>query len=90
LHEKYDSQGFEIIGISLDEDPAKVRAFQNQRNIRWNQALSSSDAGKTKERYRVETIPSTFLIDPRGEVLLIDPNPRDVEDVLVRKLPVTD
>ena len=87
LYQQYHSQGFEIIGISLDEDPAKVRAFLKQRNIRWNQALSSSDVGKTKERYRVDTIPSTFLIEPAGEVLLIDPSPRDVEEVLVGKLP---
>lgn len=82
LYEAHHESGLEVIGISLDEDAEVVREFQKSRNIPWGLALSQTDSGQTREKYHVPTIPSMCLINPKGEVELIDPTLRELDQFL--------
>lgn len=82
LQKQFQPQRFEMIGISLDEKANTIRAFQKQHNIKWTQALSRSDAHRTRKRYHVDQIPSAILINPAGQVVLIDPQPAHVAEFL--------
>lgn len=65
-YEKYRSQGFEILGISLDQkDMAqKVQAFLKDKNMPWAQVYDGkyweADIAKL---YDVHAIPAAFLVD---------------------------
>jgi peroxiredoxin len=82
LYETHHASGLEVIGISLDEDVEVVREFQKSRKIPWGLALSQTDNDQTREKYHVPTIPSMVLINPQGEVDLIDPTLRDLDRYL--------
>lgn len=63
-YEKYKKDGFEILGISLDDDPAKVRAFSRQRALTW--PMISDGKGwqaELAQLYRVRSIPAMWLVD---------------------------
>jgi peroxiredoxin len=86
LYETYHARGLEVIGISLDEDPETVLAFQELRKLPWSMGLSSTDNGKTREAYHVPTIPAMYLVDPQGNIVLIDATLRAIEDILKSRL----
>lgn len=86
LFEAYQTQGMAIIGISLDEDANVVREFRNARKLTWALALSNTDGHRTREKYHVPTIPAMCLINPKGEVELIDPSLRELDLFLKTRL----
>ncbi|HWA82944.1 MAG TPA: TlpA disulfide reductase family protein [Fimbriimonadaceae bacterium] len=72
-YEKYHSQGFDVLGISLDnEDTAKgLTQFTKDWNMPWPQVCDAKywDAEVAK-LYVVQSIPAAFLVDgDTGEVL---------------------
>ena len=63
---KYGPRGLQIIGISMDDDPALARAAY--RKLRLNYPVAMGDA-KLGELYGgVLGLPVTFLIDAHGQV----------------------
>ncbi len=72
-YKKYQDQGFEIFGVSLDRkrDPW-IQAIHND-NIDWPQAsdLKGWD-NPTRKEYGVMAIPSNFLIDEEGVIVAKD------------------
>ena len=73
VYDKYRSRGFEVLGISLDEDPEAVRAFLKEHKLPWRQIVSQGDKEKDiVQRYGVTTIPATFLIDGTGKIQRVD------------------
>jgi thiol-disulfide isomerase/thioredoxin len=70
-YDKYKDDGFEIVGISLDDDPSKVRAFSRQRSIAWPM-VSDGKGWKAEvgQLYRVRSIPAMWLVDgDTGKIL---------------------
>ena len=66
LQEKYREQGFQVIGISMDDDPKPVREFYREFKMNYPVALGSE---KVAEAYGgVLGLPITFLIDRDGRV----------------------
>jgi len=74
LHEAYEQfadKGFEIISISVDEDPRDVAAFREEKwpmpwKHLWLEDGWESDAMK---EYEVAGIPRSILIDSEGNIL---------------------
>jgi len=66
-YEKHHGKGFEIIGVSLDRDEAKLTSFLKEQKISWQQIFDSQ--GNLAVKYGVESIPSTFLLDGEGKIL---------------------
>ncbi len=69
VYDKYHQQGFEIIGISLDESREKFKSYIQKENISWPQIFDgkSGEEGIAR-KYAVSTIPTTFLIDREGKI----------------------
>lgn len=64
---KYGPRGFQVIGISMDDDPALVRAAY--RKLKLNYPVAMGDV-KLGDLYGgVLGLPMTFLIDRHGEIL---------------------
>jgi len=69
-HNKYHGQGFEIIGISLDQDQAKLTGFTKAMNMTWQQYFDGQGwQNKLAVKYGIESIPATFLLDGSGKII---------------------
>ena len=66
LQNKYDREGFEIIGISLDDDPRLVRAFYEQ--LRMNDPVAIGDAKLAEQYGGILGLPVSFLIGRDGRI----------------------
>lgn len=72
LYSEHHENGLEVLGISLDEDPAAVKEFREKWKLPWRLAVSRTDTDDTRRRYRAETIPAVFVVDRDGEVAYVD------------------
>ena len=62
------SQSF-VIGISLDRERQALEAFVESKRIEWPQILDlNSGENRISNSYKVEYIPSTFLLDRDGVI----------------------
>jgi len=69
-YEKHHEKGFEIIGISLDQDETKLKNFTKDRKMNWQQYFDGKGWGnKLAAKYGVQSIPATFLIDREGKII---------------------
>ena len=72
LYADYHAKGLEVIGVSLDEEREIVDRFQTKWQLPWPLVVSIQGRGPIRTRYRVETIPSMFLVDKTGKVIAAD------------------
>lgn len=66
------SKGFEILGISLDEENSKDKWLDaiKQDGLTWPQANDlKGGRGEAVQSYGIKTIPSNFLIGPDGKIV---------------------
>lgn len=83
LYSKYKNKGFEIFGVSIDDEKrAWKKAIQSDR-INWKQVNSPGgwDAAVAVE-WKLEQIPASFLIDQQGKVIAIDLKKAELEKYL--------
>ena len=85
LYEKYAAQGFEIYQVSLDSDEHFWKTAVE--NVPWV-CVRPVDAPYSKEAslYGVQEIPTYFLINRAGEVVMRDAMVEDLEKELERLL----
>jgi peroxiredoxin len=75
-------EGFEIIGISLDEanDKARLESFLKEKAMTWQQYFDGKHfGGKLPVKYGVIKIPSTYLLDGEGKIIAIDLRGEELE-----------
>jgi len=67
VYQKYHSQGFEIIGVSLDQDKSALLAFTKQNGMTWPQFFDGGgfDSAISKSFY-IDSIPAMWLVDKKG------------------------
>ncbi len=69
-YEKHHAEGFEIIGISLDQDEKKLTDFTKQKNMPWQQYFDGKGwSNKLAAKYGVSSIPATYLLDTEGKII---------------------
>jgi len=69
VYEKYKTQGFEIIGVNLDNEKDKDKALEyvKKNSIGWNHIFSGLDWNDPNVNlYKVNGIPATVLVDGDG------------------------
>lgn len=88
-HEQYSSQGLTIIGVNLADDefsqgttPEEIRAFLDQYGVTFPIALDIE--GKTTDAYRVFPLPTSFFIDPNGQIRYVHVSELKFDDVSAR------
>ena len=71
LYAKYGDK-VTFVGISFDTDPEKLDAFVAENGIGWTQLSDfvTKKESKVAEDFRVKWIPSMYLVDPDGKVVL--------------------
>ena len=69
LYSQFHAQGFEIIGVSLDESAADLRQVLADQGIAWPVAFEGKRWDNSLAAlYRVYGIPTTYLIDRNGVI----------------------
>ncbi len=69
-YDKYHGKGFEIVGISLDSDRAKLDSFIADRKMSWAQYYDGKGwQNKLAGVYGVNSIPATYLLDGEGKII---------------------
>lgn len=69
-YEAHHPKGFEIIGISLDQDEKKLKSFIESKNMTWAQFFDGKGWGnKLAAKYGVNSIPATYLLDGEGKII---------------------
>lgn len=76
-----------MVGVSFDTDPAKLEAYVKEQGIGWLQLsdFKSKKESAVSEAYRIQWIPTKYVIGPDGKVLLATVM-QDKVDALVQKL----
>lgn len=87
-YEKFHGKGFEIVGISLDKDRAKLDAFIQDNKMTWRQYFDGLGWGnKLAKTYGVNSIPATYLLDREGKIIAKDLRGEALEQELAKLLP---
>jgi peroxiredoxin len=87
-YEKFHAQGFEIVGISLDQDRGKLDAFLQAKKMTWRQHFDGKGwQNEAAQAWGIQSIPATFLIGPDGKVVATDLRGNQLEQKLAKLLP---
>ena len=72
LFQVYDMAGVEFLGVSLDNDPGVLQNFMDKESIPWGVISEMKQMEKTRmaKDYRIQHIPTLYLLDTEGRVLL--------------------
>ncbi len=86
-YEKHHKKGFEILGISLDQDAAAMKQFMANNKMTWPQYFDGLLwQNKLAVRYGVNSIPATYLLDAQGKIIARDLRGDDLEKAVAKAL----
>ena len=75
VYEKFREQGFEIVGISLDENKAAFDQFTAENKMTWPQFFDGKGwENELAKRFGIQSVPTMWLLDREGK--LLDASPR--------------
>ena len=68
-YKKLRERGFEIIGVSLDQDKAAMEAALKRAGMSWPQHFDGKGwQSEIAQRFGIQSIPSTWLFDKQGKL----------------------
>ena len=68
LYETEQDRGFDVVGISLDQDLDQLSDFLGEHNVPWT-LLAGDSASDLADKYNVRGIPMLMLVDSTGKVV---------------------
>ncbi len=69
-YQKFHEKGFEIVGISLDQDLTKLEAFTKEKQMNWPQYFDGKFwENDLASRFGVRALPAMWLVDKKGMVV---------------------
>ena len=87
VYEKYKEEGFDIIGISLDNDETRLRDFLKKNEIPWRQVYSGMGwDSPVAQQYGIYSIPNMWLIDKEGKLISNYARGEKLESMVVKAL----
>lgn len=67
VYDKYHAAGFEILGISLDDNKDRLLAFVKENHITWPQYFDGKHwNNEISFRFGINAIPAEWLVDKKG------------------------
>ena len=86
-YKQHHAEGFEVIGISLDDDKARLESFIKDKAMTWPQYFDGQKwKNKLAVKYGVNSIPATYLIDGEGKILGKDLRGEELEKAVTAAL----
>ncbi len=91
-YEKYHEKGFEVVGISLDDDREKLEGFIAKNEIPWTNLFAEpNEEGEpgeqpTARHYAVSSIPTAILVGKDGKVITLNARGEALTELLDKLL----
>ena len=80
LYSKYKDKGFEILGVSLDDESKNWKKAVSKDKITWLQGIDSGGWDALAPiKWQVDALPTSFLINKDGDVVAINLEKNDLE-----------
>ena len=80
VYKKYHDKGFDIVGVSLDQDKQKMLDFTKQNGMTWQQYFDGRGwDNKIAGQYGIESIPTMFVLDGTGKIIAKDVRGQELE-----------
>jgi peroxiredoxin len=87
LYSKYKAKGFEIFGVSVDEDNGDWKKAISKDKITWLQVNDNGGwSAKTAADWNVNAIPASFLFDKEGILYAVDYEGKALEAAIKKLL----
>lgn len=76
-YEAYRGQGFDVVGVSLDDDPAALQQFLTDQQIEWTTVIDAEPANQgwdnpVARQFGISAIPACILINQEGKVVSLN------------------
>lgn len=68
LYEKLHDQGFEIVGLSLDEKKGDLERYLAKEKIPWPQFFEDGPENRFAKEFQIDSIPAMWLVDRKGRL----------------------
>jgi len=69
-YEKYHAQGFDVVGVNLDENQGRLEAFLDLDKTPWATiSIPEGFEGELPTYYGIMSIPTVLLVDKQGKVV---------------------
>jgi thiol-disulfide isomerase/thioredoxin len=69
-YQKYHSKGFNIIGVSLDEEKSLLSNYIKDQKMTWPQFFDGKHwSNELAVKYGIDAIPANFLLDGEGKII---------------------
>jgi thiol-disulfide isomerase/thioredoxin len=74
LHQKFKDKDFAMVAIDLQESASQVKAFFKEYKLTFTALLDST--GEVGTRFRINSIPTTLILDQKGQIIAKAVGPR--------------
>ena len=83
IYDNYKMRNFEIVGISIDKNKEQWLKSITDYYLNWiNLNENEIDQRKITDKLNIKGIPTNFLINPEGKIILKNVTLKDLEDFL--------
>ena len=80
MYKKYQQDGFEVLGVSIDQNPDAWKQAIKEDQTPWKHVLDQrSEVAKT---FGVSSVPRVFLINPEGVIVAVNLHGEELEQRL--------
>jgi len=84
MQDRYGKKGFKIIAINLDSERSAAKSFLKKNPAKFTIAYDSK--GKTPELYKLKVMPTSYLIDRRGNLVNVHKGFKNQQTAKLEKL----
>ncbi|RYX81420.1 redoxin domain-containing protein [bacterium] len=81
-YDKYKGQGFDVLGISLDQSVPPLTKFIKEKEMPWRQVYDGYWDGPIATSFNVRAIPATILIGKDGKIAAIGARGEELEPAI--------
>ncbi|MEO7522856.1 MAG: TlpA disulfide reductase family protein [Ferruginibacter sp.] len=87
LYNHYNPRGFSVFGVSIDSKKEAWLQAVAQDNITYTQVIDPAGwSSQTAQKYGVNQIPTSFLLDKTGRIIAVDLEGDNLEDQIKQLL----
>ena len=83
-YEQYHDRGFDVVGISVDEDKEALESFLEDQKLPWTTLYDQAADTKMAEKYGIVAYPTTALVGRDGKVIKLNVRGEELGEMLAQ------
>ena len=86
-----NANGFEIVGVGVEKDEKRWRRTIEKKKLVWENHVFDKNTNfrffnsKIAKLYGIKEVPTKYLLDEKGLIVLVNPSVEEVDDFLSKK-----